>query len=72
MKLEELELFEFFKDEHGLLYDGLGIGSVGIITPNQMINAVNIDGHLRMEFYLVGVVMLIYSHGLRLLNKFIR
>lgn len=44
MKLEELDFFEFFKDEYGILYDGFGIGGAGIITPNQMINVVNIDG----------------------------
>lgn len=44
MKLEELDLFDFFKDEYGFLYDGFGIGGAGIITPNQMINVVNVDG----------------------------
>lgn len=44
MKLEELDFFEFFKDEYGILYDGFGIGGAGIITPNQMINVVNVDG----------------------------
>ena len=44
MKLEELDFFEFFKDEYGTWYNGFGIGGSGIITPNQMINVVNIDG----------------------------
>ena len=44
MKLEELDFFEFFKDEYGTWYDGFGIGGAGIITPTQMINVVNIDG----------------------------
>lgn len=47
MKLEELDLFEFFKDEYGTWYNGFGIGGAGIITPNQMINVVNIDGALK-------------------------
>lgn len=44
MQLEELDFFEFFKDEYGILYDGFGIGGAGIITPTQMINVVNVDG----------------------------
>lgn len=44
MKLKKLDLYYFFKDEHSMLYDGEGIGAVGLITPNQMINVENIDG----------------------------
>lgn len=44
MDLENLDLYYFFKEEHGDLYGGEGIGAVGLITPNQMINVINIDG----------------------------
>ena len=44
MNFEILDLGYFFKDEHGDLYGGDGIGAVGLITPTQMINVVNIDG----------------------------
>lgn len=44
MDLENLDLCYFFKEEHGNLYGGEGIGAIGLITPNQMINVVNIDG----------------------------
>lgn len=44
MNFEVLDLYHFFKDEYGELYNGEGIGAVGLITPTQMINVVNIDG----------------------------
>lgn len=44
MELENLDLMKFFKDEYGKINGGKGIGGSGIITPNQMINVVNIDG----------------------------
>ena len=44
LNFEGLNLYHFFKDEYGELYNGEGIGAVGLITPTQMINVVNIDG----------------------------
>ena len=45
MELESLDLFEFYKDEYGLIDKGIGIGAAGIITPKQQINVINIPDY---------------------------
>lgn len=42
--LENMDFNEFFKKEHSFLNGCEGIGASGIITFNQMINVINIDG----------------------------
>ena len=50
MELESLDLFEFYKDEYGLIDKGIGIGAAGIITPKQQINVINIPDYNQKEF----------------------
>ena len=42
--LEDMDFNEFFKKEYSFLNGCEGIGASGIITFNQMINVINIDG----------------------------
>lgn len=51
MQLENLDFYEFYKDEYSKIDRGFGIGASGIITPKQMINVINVTDNNKKELY---------------------